>query len=71
MFSNTVSLHIFLNARVQVSHPYQTTGKISVLYILIFTLVAADKTKYVSKILLGIPQPSLDDTDLDAGCHWT
>ena len=35
-FSNTLSLHSFLNVSVQVSHPYKTKGKIRVLYILIF-----------------------------------
>jgi hypothetical protein len=36
LFSNAPSLHSYLNAREQVSHPYKTTGKIIVLYILIF-----------------------------------
>jgi hypothetical protein len=36
LFSNTLSLCSFLNVRDQVSHPYGTTGKIIVLYILIF-----------------------------------
>ena len=36
LFSNTLSLRYFLNASDQVSHPYKTTGKIIVLYILIF-----------------------------------
>jgi len=36
LFSNTFSLRSFLNVSDQVSHPYQTTGKIIVLYILIF-----------------------------------
>ena len=35
-FSNTLSLHSFLNLRDQVSHPYMTTGKIVVLYVLMF-----------------------------------
>ena len=35
-FSKTPSLHSFLNVSDQVSHPYQTTGKIIFLYILIF-----------------------------------
>jgi hypothetical protein len=37
LFSNTLSLCSCLNVRDQVSHPYRTTGKIIVLYILIFT----------------------------------
>ena len=38
-FSNTLSLHCSLNISDQVSHPYKTTGKIIVLYILIFTFL--------------------------------
>jgi len=33
---NTLSLHSSLNVSDQVSHPYKTTGKIIVLYLLIF-----------------------------------
>ena len=36
LFSNTLSLRSSLNISDQVSHPYKTTGKIIVLYILIF-----------------------------------
>jgi len=36
LFSNTLSLRSSLNVSDQVSHPYKTTGKIIVLYILIF-----------------------------------
>ncbi|PNF21004.1 hypothetical protein B7P43_G09514, partial [Cryptotermes secundus] len=36
MFSNTLSLCSSLNVRDKVSHPYRTTGKIIVVYILIF-----------------------------------
>jgi hypothetical protein len=36
LFSNTFNLCSALNVRDQVSHPYRTTGKIIVLYILIF-----------------------------------
>jgi hypothetical protein len=36
LFSNTLSLCSSLNARDQVTHPYRTTGKIIVFYILIF-----------------------------------
>ena len=35
-FSSTISLCSSLNVNDQVSHPYKTTGKIIVLYILIF-----------------------------------
>jgi hypothetical protein len=38
LFSNTLSLCSSLNIRDQVLHPYRTTGKIIVLYILIFML---------------------------------
>jgi len=36
LFSDTLSLHSSLNMRDQVSHPYKTTSKIIVLYILNF-----------------------------------
>ena len=36
LFSNTLNLCSSLNVSDQVSHPYKTTGKIIVLYILIF-----------------------------------
>jgi len=36
LFSNTLSLRSSLGVSDQVSHPYKTTGKITVLYILIF-----------------------------------
>jgi hypothetical protein len=36
LFRSTLSLCSSLNIRDQVSHPYRTTGKIKVLYILIF-----------------------------------
>jgi len=36
IFSNTLSFLSSLNVSDQVSHRYQTTGKITVLYILIF-----------------------------------
>jgi hypothetical protein len=46
LFSNTLSLCSSLNVRDQVSHPYRTTGKITVLHILIFKFLTADeKTK--------------------------
>jgi hypothetical protein len=39
LFSNTLSLCTSLNVRDQVSHQYGITGKIIVLYILIFTFL--------------------------------
>jgi hypothetical protein len=36
LFSKTLSLRPSLNSRNQVSHPYKTTGEITVLYILTF-----------------------------------
>jgi hypothetical protein len=36
LFSNTLSLHSSFNISDQVSHPYRTTGKIIIIYILIF-----------------------------------
>jgi len=40
MFSNTHSFLSSRNVSDQVSHPYKTTGKILVLYILIFKFLA-------------------------------
>src|SRR5215469_580877 len=39
LFSNTLSLCSSLNVSDQVSHPYKTTGKIIVLYVLIFKVL--------------------------------
>jgi phosphate starvation-inducible membrane PsiE len=41
LFSNTLNLCSSLYLRDQVSHPYKTTGKMTVLYILIFTFLAS------------------------------
>ena len=41
LFSNALSMCSFLILRDQVSHPYKTTGKIIVLYTLIFTFLGA------------------------------
>jgi len=47
LFSNTLSLCFSLNVKDQASHPYKTTRKISVLYILIFIFFIANrKPKY-------------------------
>jgi hypothetical protein len=39
LFSNTLSLCSSLNVRDRVSHPYKTTDRITVLYILTFTFL--------------------------------
>jgi hypothetical protein len=41
LFSNTLSLCSSLRARDQVAHPYKTTSKIIVLYILIFMFLGS------------------------------
>jgi polysaccharide pyruvyl transferase WcaK-like protein len=38
LFSNTLNLCSSISVRDQVSHPYKTTGKIMISYILIFVL---------------------------------
>jgi len=59
MFSNTLSFLFFRNVSDQVSHPYKTTGKIIVLYILIFKLTFPDlhncSLVTVTGTLYGIP----------------
>jgi hypothetical protein len=41
LFSNILSLCSSLSVTYQVSHPYKTTGRIMVLYILTFTFVVS------------------------------
>ena len=43
LFSDTLSLRSSLNVSDQVSHPYKTTGKITVFYFLIFKFLSTDK----------------------------
>jgi hypothetical protein len=50
LFSNTLSLCFTLNVRHQVSHPYRTTGKIIVLYILKLILHTSYR-QYINTIL--------------------
>jgi hypothetical protein len=45
LFSNTPSLCFSLNVTDQISHPYRTTGKITVLYILIFKFFDSNREK--------------------------
>jgi hypothetical protein len=52
IFSNTLSLCSSLNVRDQASHPYRTTGKIIVLYILIFSSGAKVKNFGVHRHVL-------------------
>jgi hypothetical protein len=41
LFSNNLSLCSSLNVRVQVSHPYKTTGRITVFYFLTFNFIVS------------------------------
>jgi hypothetical protein len=45
LFSNAFSLYSSFNVRDQVSHPYRTTGKIIVFYILVFKFFVTGDTK--------------------------
>jgi hypothetical protein len=58
LFSNTLSLCFSLNVRDQVSHPYRTTGKIIVLYILILELEIRTPNSYLRPPLWSSGQSS-------------
>jgi hypothetical protein len=55
LFSETFSLCSSLKVRDQVSHPYGTTGKITVLYILIFFLYETGRQKILDWMIASIP----------------
>jgi hypothetical protein len=47
LFSNTLSLCSSLNVRDHVSHPYRSTGRITVFYILTFTFFDSRRTNII------------------------
>ena len=57
LFSDTLSLRSPLNLSDQVSHPYKTTGKIIVLFILIFTFFGQQtrRQKILCRMITSIP----------------
>jgi hypothetical protein len=54
LFSNTLSLGFSFNVRDQVSHPYRTTGKIIVFYILIFMFLDSRQEASITRILSAL-----------------
>ena len=51
LFTNTLNLHTILIFNDQVSHPYKTTGKFIILYIVIFIFLASklDNKRFCTK----------------------
>jgi hypothetical protein len=47
LFSKNLSLHSSLNASDQLSQPYRTTVRITVLYIFVFTLLASKNNTHI------------------------
>jgi hypothetical protein len=54
MFSDTLSFLSSLNVSDQVSHPYKTTGKIIVLFILIFKILDSNLEDKKFSILFSL-----------------
>jgi hypothetical protein len=57
LYSDSRSLHFLLNVSDQVSHPYKTTRKITVLHILIIYSCGPEhwKTKHLQRMIANIP----------------
>jgi hypothetical protein len=70
LFSNTISLCPSLNVRDQVSHPYKTTSKILVFYILIFKFFDSNRedgrfwTQWDHVTTLKLSSKSIHDMEL-------
>ena len=74
LFSNTLSLRSCLNVTDQVSHTYKTTGKIIILYILIFkfldiTAISIILTWTTTSSLYSLPNLSLTIVQSFANIH--